>query len=180
MKYQRRCPSIVATPRRDNAAIITQVCGLKACRCVWSTRHSSCSLVILLIHLPLSKSGEVVPNQDKKATIINYKEKTVQEIMSVAASVPSGHALKLLHRAESFIRPLLPDRSAQAKLVKLLQLKASLPAMSRGTAVKELLDMLSNQPGDSTVRDLLSNFEAWDVGRISHPAAWRPSPASYL
>ena len=107
---------------------------------------------------------QVLPNQDKKAAIVNYKEKTVEEIVSVAASVPPGHASKLLQRAESFIRPHLPDRSAQTKLLKILQLRAGLPAVLRGEAVRELVNIVSGRQEDEVSRDLLSHFEDWGVG----------------
>ena len=89
----------------------------------------------------------------------------MQEIMSLASSVPSGHAQKLLLRAEGFVRPYLPDRSTQRKLVKLLQLRAGLPAILRGDAVKELIDILAHDPAEEeAVRELLVHFEDWGAG----------------
>ena len=90
----------------------------------------------------------------------------MQEIMSIVSSLSSDRALQLLRRAESFVQPCLGDRGMQAKLMKLLQMRASLPPALRGDAIKELIDILPTQPEDSednAVMSLLANFKAWDV-----------------
>ncbi|CAE8592875.1 unnamed protein product, partial [Polarella glacialis] len=109
---------------------------------------------------------QVQPNQGVKTQVVNYKEKTVSEIISVVPRIPSGEGAKLLRRAEDFIRPRLPDSGARTKLLQLLHLRADLPTVLRGDAVKELLQMLVDGKDDQPLAALLGRFDALHIGSV--------------
>ncbi|CAE8622540.1 unnamed protein product [Polarella glacialis] len=109
---------------------------------------------------------QVLPNQGVKSQVVNYKEKTVSEIISVVPRIPSGEAAKLLRRAEDFIRPSLPDSGARAKLLQLLHLRAELPAVLRGDAVKELLQMLVDGHDNQPLAELLGRFDGLRIESV--------------
>ncbi|CAE7342071.1 WDSUB1 [Symbiodinium necroappetens] len=108
---------------------------------------------------------KVIPNQEKVAAILDFKQKTIDEILSVASHIPSDLAQKLLQRAEDFIRPKLPDGAYQRKLAKVLQLKAGLPS-EQDVAVSQLLCLLADNPQAMDVRQFLENFYTWEVWPI--------------
>ncbi|CAE8714115.1 unnamed protein product [Polarella glacialis] len=109
---------------------------------------------------------QVQPNQGVKSQVVNYKEKTVSEIISVVPRIPSEEGAKLLRRAEDFIRPRLPDSGARTKLLQLLHLRAHLPTVLRGDAVKELLQMLVDGKDDQPLAALLGRFDALRIGSV--------------
>ncbi|CAE7788237.1 unnamed protein product [Symbiodinium sp. CCMP2456] len=109
--------------------------------------------------------AKVIPNQEKVAAIFDFKEKTIDEILSVASHVPSEQAQKLLQRAEAFIQPKLRDGAYQKKLAKVLQLKAALPS-ERAVAVSQLLGLLAKNPQAMEMRQFLQHFYTWEVWPI--------------
>ena len=64
------------------------------------------------------------PNQDKKSAVLVHKEQVVEGVLSISQHFHwqncGKDAFQLLDRAEAFVRPLLPDTSAQKKMLALL------------------------------------------------------------
>ena len=96
------------------------------------------------------------PSQHVKSAVIAHKEKTVQEILSVASQVPIDDALKLLSRGEQFVRAALPDASAKRKLSSLLLLRVKrMQPGERRAIVEELVPMLVEVADNSKLEELL-------------------------
>ena len=92
-------------------------------------------------------------------------ERVVEEIFAIAPYLPAADAQALLVRADSLIRPepCVPDAqlptAVRGKLLKLLRLRANLPATLQGNALQELKAMLLQTP----TQEFLDNFNAWDA-----------------
>ncbi|CAK9060659.1 unnamed protein product [Durusdinium trenchii] len=104
------------------------------------------------------------PNQHVKSAVLAHKEKTVQEILSVASQVPTDDALKLLSRGEQFVRASLPDASAKRKLSSLLLFrgKRMLPG-ERRAVIEELVPMLLEVRDMSQLQELLADMDGQEV-----------------
>mmetsp|Transcript_135545 Transcript_135545/g.433611 ORF Transcript_135545/g.433611 Transcript_135545/m.433611 type:complete len:673 (-) Transcript_135545:229-2247(-) len=106
---------------------------------------------------------KLVPNHGLRSDIVEFRERVVQEILLVAPSLPSGDAAKLLRRAEDFVRPKLPDASSKEKLILILKLRARLPAASRGSAAKDLAELIFGTTELDRSAELLDCFEEFWV-----------------
>jgi hypothetical protein len=107
----------------------------------------------------LSIGPQVFPNQAIRSQILDYKEKIVEEILSVAPHLPGDDAAKLLQRAEGFTKPHLPDNGARQKLLALLQMRSQLPPEARGDALKELVILQASSSDDSSLLEFLEGSE---------------------
>ena len=104
------------------------------------------------------------PSQHMKSAVIAYKEKTVQEILSVASQVPTDDALKLLSRGEQFVRASLPDASAKKKLSSLLLFRGKrMPPGNRRAVIEELVPMLLEVRDMSQLQELLADMDGQEV-----------------
>ncbi|CAK9013794.1 unnamed protein product [Durusdinium trenchii] len=95
------------------------------------------------------------PNQHMKSAIVEYKQKSVAEILSVASQLPSQDAVELLLKGEEFVRPCLPDVSAKKKLVSLLVLRSKLPGITRAEVLKELVPLILEIKDTASLQELL-------------------------
>ena len=120
---------------------------------------------------PLTKqpiqSLALYPNQDKKSAVVEYKEAVVQKVISMKhkllSSASNDEALKLLDKAELFVRPLLPDTSARRKLVVLLLVRVKLLGSSRDAVIFETAVLLFEIEGANHVRGFLSEIQEHEV-----------------
>ncbi|CAE7226104.1 PUB51 [Symbiodinium natans] len=90
----------------------------------------------------------LVPDEKMKTAIVEFKEKLVEEVVSHAPFMSHLQALKLLFRAEGFVREKLPDPIAKDSLMTILMRKAQLPSPLRGDALVELCRMCQDATVD--------------------------------
>ena len=107
------------------------------------------------------------PNQDKKSAVVEYKEAVVQKVISIKhnllSSTSNDEALKLLDKAELFVRPLLPDTSARRKLVVLLLVRVKLLGSSRDAVIFETAVLLFEIEDADHVRGFLTEIQEHEV-----------------
>ena len=104
-----------------------------------------------------------------KSAVIAYKERTVQEILSVAAELQGAEALKLLSRGEQFVRSSLPDVSAKKKLSSLLLLRGKrMKPGSRSKVNQELVPMLLEVGDTPQLQELLADMNEQEVIWLLH------------
>ncbi|CAK9025228.1 U-box domain-containing protein 51 (Plant U-box protein 51) [Includes: E3 ubiquitin ligase (RING-type E3 ubiquitin transferase) [Durusdinium trenchii] len=109
------------------------------------------------------------PSQHMKSAVIAYKERTVQEILSVAAELQGAEALKLLSRGEQFVRSSLPDVSAKKKLSSLLLLRGKrMKPGSRSKVNQELVPMLLEVGDTPQLQELLADMNEQEVIWLLH------------
>lgn len=120
---------------------------------------------------PLTKqpiqSLALFPNRDKKSAVVVYKEAVVQRVISIKhrllSSTSNDEALKLLEKAEVFVRPLLPDTSARRTLVALLLVRVKLLGSSRDAIIFEITVLLIEIKDSNQVRVFLNEIQEHEV-----------------
>ena len=90
----------------------------------------------------------LVPDSKTKTAIVEFKEKVVEDIISHVPCMSPLQALKLLFRAEGFVREKLPDPAAKDALITILMLRARLPSPLRGDAISEFTTMCADPAVD--------------------------------
>lgn len=107
---------------------------------------------------PLPTPAVLNPNQHVKSAIRSFKEDTVAEILALVPQLPSTSvALELLSRGEQFVRPDLPDASAQKKLTSLLRLRMKLPG--GGEAIQEIVGLFLENPHRGGLQKFLCELD---------------------
>ncbi|CAK9060522.1 unnamed protein product [Durusdinium trenchii] len=99
-----------------------------------------------------------------KSAVIAYKEKTIQEILSVASQVTIDDVFNLLSRGEQFVRSSLQDRSAKRKLASLLLLRGKrMQPGNRGAVMEELMPILLETRDTSELQELVADMDEQEV-----------------
>lgn len=110
---------------------------------------------------PLPTPAVLNPNQHVKSAIRSFKEDTVAEILALVPQLPSSSvtsvALELLSRGEQFVRPDLPDASAQKKLTSLLRLRMKLPGAAE--AIQEIVGLFLENPHRGGLQKFLCELD---------------------
>eukprot|EP00435_Cladocopium_sp_Y103_P058783 s1114_g20.t1 len=113
------------------------------------------------------QSLALIPNRDKKSAVVVYREAVVKKGISIKHNLLSStsidEALKLLDKAELFVRPLLPDTSARRKLVALLMIRVKLLGSSRDAIILEITVLLFEIEGSNQVRCFLNDIQEHEV-----------------
>lgn len=111
------------------------------------------------------------PNQDKKSAVLVHKEKVVEGVLSISQHFHwqncGKDAFQLLDRAEAFVRPLLPDTSAQKKLLALLvaRMKLLKPG-TRDSLNLEVTLLLLDGKDSLYIRKVLRTLEAGEIKSV--------------
>ena len=119
---------------------------------------TSTAMLALYLTVCVAVPKALHPNQHMKSAIVEYKQKSVAEILSVASQLPSEDAVELLLKGEQFVRPCLPDVSAKKKLVSLLVLRSKLPGINRAEVLKELVPLILEIRDTASLQELLAGM----------------------
>ena len=93
-------------------------------------------------------------NQHVKSSILSFKEQTVAEIVKIAPQLPQNLAMKVLPRAESFVRTQ-PGALARRNLSTILLLKMRLPNEDRHAIIQEIASLLAQIQDDGQLQQFL-------------------------
>ena len=103
------------------------------------------------------------PNRDKKSAIVIYREAVVQSVLSMKQKLLStsriDEALKLLDKAELFVRSVLPDAAARRKLVHLLLIRVRLLGAGRDSVILEIVVLLIEMEDTNQIPKFLGEIE---------------------
>eukprot|EP00435_Cladocopium_sp_Y103_P047591 s2183_g14.t1 len=112
------------------------------------------------------------PNRDKKSAIVQYKESVVQGVFSLKEQLLSSDTidqalkLKLLEKAELFVRPLLPDTSARKQLAALLLIRVKLISSNRDSVILEICVLLLDFGDEKLTLEFLCDVSEQEVARV--------------
>lgn len=129
------------------------------------------------IELELSKKEEspitgqtmgkqLLPTQAIRAQVADHRESTVRQILAIVPCVGSKDAADLLRRAESFVRPRLPETKSQRLLGDILLMRSRLPGSLTGEALSELVEVLANGKDDSQLVELMSRKDDNSLSKL--------------